>query len=199
MANTDAPFGAKPIGTTDGSDYHGKLRQIHFLAGTATAIFVGDFLVQEAGGSDATGKLPSFQRASTGGGSRIAGALVGLDPDFTDEGTLLSTQHRLASTARTGQMVWGSNVLFVMQEDSDGNSITATEAGENANIVFDTAGSTITGISGMEIDSDSAATTASLQLRLHHVHDMPGNALGDQANWVVSINQSSDLQGIAGV
>lgn len=198
MANADAPFGARPIGTTDGSDYHGKLRQIHFLAGTGVAIFVGDFLVQEGAGADATGKIPSFQRATAGGGNRIAGALVGLDPDFTDEGTL-TVQHRLASTARTGQMVWGSNVLFVMQEDSDGNSITVTEVGNNANIVFDTAGSTVTGISGMEINSDTAATTASLQLRLHHVHDMVGNDLGNFANWVVSINQSSDLQGIAGV
>ena len=32
MANVDRPFGLRPVGTTDGSDYHGKLMRVEFLA-----------------------------------------------------------------------------------------------------------------------------------------------------------------------
>jgi hypothetical protein len=197
MANSDAPFGAKPIGTTDGSDYHGKLRRIHFLAGTGNAIFLGDFLAPEAGGADATGTMPSMQLATVSAGNVIAGALTSLDPDFTDEGSL-TQRHRTASTARTGQMAWGKEVLYVMQEDSVGGSIAATSVGLNTTFV-NTAGSTVTGISAQELDSSEVATTATEQLRIHHLHEVAGNALGTNANWVVSINNSSDGNIVAGV
>ena len=44
MANTDSPFGFVPIGTTDGSDYHGKMREVEFLDTDAVACFIGDMV-----------------------------------------------------------------------------------------------------------------------------------------------------------
>ena len=199
VGNVDKPFGATPIGTTDGSDWHGKLRQVAFSATTDTAaVFLNDFVTLSALGSDTTGKLPFVKLATAGSGNPLIGSLVSLVPDFANESFI--TKHRLASTARTGYVAWGSQVLYIMQEDSDGNSIEATEANNNVNLATITAGNTTTGVSDNELDSSSAATGATLQLRLHHVYDTPGNLLGDNAVWVVSINNDADsLVALAGI
>ena len=194
MANTDQPHGLTPIGTLSGSDYHGKMRRVAFAAGDAVAAFVGD-LVKLTGTVDATGKIPVVAQSAAGDAS--IGVLVSLDFDASDEGNLMTPLTRAASTARTGQVCFGQDVLYKMQEDSDSNAIEITEAGLNCNVIVAT-GSDVTG-SSMELDSTSAAGTSSLNMRLHHVWDGVGNALGDNAEWVVSINASQEALNQTGV
>ena len=187
MANADRPSGLTPIGTLSGADYHGYLRQVVFAVGDAVACFIGD-RVKLTGTNDATGKLPVVAQCALT--DAAIGVLVGLEPDGSDEGSL-SKIHRVASTARTGFVAMGGDVLYSCQEDSVGNDIEITEAGLNAEIVVGT-GSAVTGISASEIDSSSAAGTSTLGVRLHYVIDRPDNALGTNADWAVSLN---DYQG----
>ena len=51
----------------------------------------------------------------------------------------------------------------------------------------------------MELDSTSAAGTSSLNVRLHHVFDATDNVLGDNAEWVVSINASQEALNQTGI
>lgn len=196
MANSDAAFGAVPIGTTDGSDYHGKLRECVILAADGTATFLGDF-VKLAGDGSADGKTPAVVQAAAT--DSVIGAIVSFVPDFSDEGTLSSTpNHRAASTLRKCMVAWGKEVLYAMQSDEDGTALTAGDIGRNCDIVVGT-GSTVTGISAMEIDS-SDVKDATAQLRLHGVYQGVGNELGstaagDRAIWVVSINENQDDYG----
>ncbi len=192
MANTDAPFGLTPIGTTDGSDYHGKLREVEFLATDAVAAFIGD-LVKLTGTGGTDGKTPVVAQAAAGDSS--VGVLVSLTPTFEDEGSL-TTNHRLASTSRKGFAAFGSDVLYAIQEDSVGGSLVTGDIARNVDVVVG-AGDTITGISGMEIDSDSVVD-ATAQLRLRHVQRAIDNALGTNARWIVNINENQDDHG-AGV
>jgi hypothetical protein len=194
MANSDKPAGFIPIGTLSGADYHGKMRRVAFAAGDAVAAFVGD-LVKLTGTVDATGKIPVVAQSAAGDAS--IGVLVSLDPDPTDEGTL-TTISRAASTARTGHILMGQDVLYRIQEDSVTNAIEITEAGLNCNVIVGT-GSAVTGLSAMELDSDSAASTSTLNVRLHHVYDAPDNVLGDNAEWVVSINASQEALNQTGI
>ncbi len=187
MANADRISGLKAIGTLSGSDYHGKLRRVTFAAGDAVAAFQGD-LVKLTGTVDATGKIPVVAQSAAGNAS--IGVIASFIPNFSDEGSL-TDNHRLASTAQDALIYWGQDVLYTCQEDSDGNAIEITEAGLNINVVVGS-GSTVTGISGMELDSTSAAGTSTLNMRLHRVHDMPDNELGTNADWVVSINASQE-------
>lgn len=192
MANTDSPFGAVAIGTSDGSDYHGKLREVAFLAGDAVACFIGDF-VKLTGTGTADGLKPVVAQAAAS--NTLVGVLVSLVPDFTDEGSL-TTNHRLASTARTGMVLFGSDVLYVMQEDSVGGALAVTDIARNAEIIV-AAGDTISGISAMEIDS-STVVDATAQLRLRRIDASLDNALGVNAKWIVNINENQDDHG-AGV
>jgi hypothetical protein len=187
MANSDKPSGLTPIGTLSGADWKGQMRRVVFAAGDSVACFLGD-RVKLTGTADSTGKLPVVAQCALT--DAAIGVLVGLEPDGTDEGSLTKI-HRVASTARTGFITMGGDILYSIQEDSVGNDIEITEAGLNCEVIVGT-GSAITGISASELDSSSAAGTSTLAVRLHHVIDSPDNALGTNANWAVSLN---DYQG----
>lgn len=194
MANADKPNGLTPIGTLSGADYHGKLRRVAFAVGDSVACFVGD-IVKLTGTVDATGKIPVV--AQSGVSDASIGVLVSLDFDASNEGSLITPLTRAALTARTGLIAYGQDILYTVQEDSDGNAIEITEAGLNCDVVVGT-GSDVTG-SAMELDSTSAGTSSGLLLRLHNVHDSPDNALGNNARWVVSINASQEALNQTGI
>lgn len=188
MANSDAPKGATPIGTLSGADWVGTLREVEFLASDSTACFVGDF-VKLTGTTGTDGTTPVAAQAAAG--DSVVGAIVSFLPDFANES--FDSIYRTASTSRKALVAMGKDVLYAMQEDSVGGSIAATAAGSNADVIVGS-GSTVTGLSGMEIDS-SSVTTSTAQLRIHHIQNVPGNALGDYADWVVSINENQDDNG----
>ena len=187
MANTDSPFGFVPIGTTDGSDYHGKLREVEFLAADGVACFLGD-MVKLTGTTGTDGFTPVVAQAVAG--DAIIGAIVEFFPDFENEAFINAGSNRLASTARKARVAWGSDVLYVAQAST---TLVAADAGQNADIVVGTGG-TITGVSGSEIGAVIAAG-ATGQLRLHHVQNKLDNELGADAQWVVSINENQDDHG----
>lgn len=89
--------------------------------------------------------------------------------------------------------------LFVAQEDSGGNAITATEGGQNADIVSQTlcAGTATTGISLMEIDSDSTTNTT-LQLKLIAPHPLD-TITEDYCRYIVQINEHYYGDTLAGI
>jgi hypothetical protein len=83
--------------------------------------------------------------------------------------------------------------LFLIQADED---IVQADIGKNADVVG-TGGSTVTGVSAMELDSSTIADTAALNLKIVGLYNVPGNALGDFAVVVVKINEH--LYGSSGV
>ena len=191
MSNQDAAVGLVPIGCMSGADWHSKLRRVVMLAtDTVAAIFIGD-LVELDGTGSVDGKTPSVVKSGVGEAS--VGVLVSLEPDFTDEGTLSSATFRVNSTLRFGTVAWGSDVLYTVQEDSVGGALTTGDIFNNIDVILG-AGSTVTGISGTELDSDTAGTSNALVLRLHSVDESLSNALGTNANWVVSINLQQDVR-----
>ena len=87
--------------------------------------------------------------------------------------------------------------LFICQQDSDATNLVAANLNENCNLVFG-AGSTTTGISGVEIDSSSKNTTAALQVKLIDFYDTPSNdATANNSIFVVKIN-NHELNGGTG-
>jgi hypothetical protein len=90
--------------------------------------------------------------------------------------------------------------LFLAQEDSGGNAITLTEGSMNADIVSQAlcAGNSTTGRSLQEIDSDTAANTAALQVKIMMPHylDTPGS---DYCRYIVQINEHYYGDTIAGI
>ena len=74
------------------------------------------------------------------------------------------------------------NQLFVVQADED---IVQADMGQNAEITTSTTGSTINGLSNMELDSSTIGTGSTLVLKIVGKYDVPGNALGENFTQVV--------------
>ncbi len=187
MANVNSPFGAVPVGTTDGSDYHAKLREVEFLDTDSVPAFLNDW-VKLTGTTGVDGFTPVVAQAAAG--DKLIGSIVEFLPDFDNESFINAGNNRLASTARKARICWGSDVLYVSQSST---TLVAADAGQNADIVVGT-GDTITGVSGGEIGAVIAAG-ATGQLRLHNVRNIVGNEIGVDAQWVVSINENQDDHG----
>lgn len=182
MANADAPRGFEPV-NADGQSYCGRVNKYYVPAGNGTAIFIGD-LVKLTGTSDASGKNPAVEVAAAGEVS--IGAVVGWQsrewtPDDDD------TTYLAASTAGYIHVADDPDQLFKAQEDSDTSTLAATSVGLNFNFVVG-AGDTVSGRSGMEIDSNTGATNGALPLQLLRLVPREDNELGSNAEWIVKIN-----------
>lgn len=192
MANTNRPQGLVPVKSITGGPWNGQTNMYLFVTGNATATFIGD-LVKLAGSAGTAGLfvngidvegMPTI--AQSAAGDTHVGVVVGFLPNFDS----LTTRHRVASTARIALVVDDPNVVFEIQEVSGGTAFTATEVGLNANVVVG-AGSATTGLSGMEINNATEATTADLDLKILGMAPRPDNAIGANCKWHVLINTHS--------
>ncbi len=154
MANVDRVNGFKPIRHLNGSPYNGQVSEYAVPAANATALFVGD-LVKKEGSSDSEGRATVIQAAA---GDAVIGVVVGfgVDPDN------LNVQYRAASTERTVLVADSPDLIFEAQGDT---TLAANSVGLNVDFIV-AAGSTTTGASGMEVDTSTAATTATLPLKI---------------------------------
>ena len=83
--------------------------------------------------------------------------------------------------------------LFLVQEDGETNAITASEIGFNCDLISVAlcAGNTETGISTMELDSNSAVADAAIQFKLlkPHEDDTPADDTNHWCRWIVQANE----------
>ena len=195
MANIDAAFGLRPIakvgsapgGTTGTTKYSIADNQ-------STAIFTGDPVKYK---NDGTVEVATAGDASCG---------VFMGCFYTDPTTSKPTfrNHFPASLSPGDAIAFVADdpdQLFIAQQDSDGSNLVAADLNLNADLVFG-AGSTSTGMSGVEIDSSTKNTTAALQVRLIDFYDVPSNdATANNSVIVVKINnhQLGSHTGTAGV
>ncbi len=187
MANADAAFGFRPVNRT-GSPYNGATLRVAFAAGDSTATFIGD-AVKLAGSSlsDNEGSFPTVAQCAAG--DPVLGVIVAFE---ADPATSLEDQYRKASTVRYAQMAPASEAYFEVQADDDTATLDADSVGLNANFIVGT-GSTVTGLSAMELDSDTANTTNSLDLQIVAITPRPDNEVGSaNQNVIVRFNDPQD-------
>lgn len=190
MANKDAPFGLRPIRTSTGGAWADSMAVPCYVDATdSNNLFIGDPVYRGGTVNSAAllgwpaGSLFEVIRATAAGGNYFSGVIVGFLADQDD----LTKHYRVASTERIVLVCDDPDVIFECQEDSDGGALTAADAGLNADIVIGT-GSTTTGLSAVEIDSSTVATTNTLQLRLLRLKPVEDNEIGSNAVWEVKIN-----------
>ena len=183
MSNQNAPFGLKPSSKL-GSNYNNEgVTEYKIASGASGNIFSGDLvkmantgtILVAAAGDQALGVFRGCQYTDSSGD-------VIFSP-YWPNGTVTSDA--------VAFVVDDPNALFEVQSAATG-SVVQTVVGNNADIVY-TAGSTITGISAVEISGTTAATSA--QLRIVGVSTDPENStLGTgsastNVNLIVKINE----------
>lgn len=169
MPNADTPFGARLIQNETGS--YPPVRAMLVASTYATVLFMGDF-VDTTGTSALSSELGIYlptveQSAAT---SVIYGFIVGFAPNRTYENQI----YRTASTERVVYVCDSMQAEFEMQASA---AFAVTDAMANADIVVGS-GSTVTGLSGMEVDSSTFNTTATLPIRVVGVVPREDNEVG---------------------
>ena len=183
MSNQNAPFGLKPSSKL-GSNYNNEgVTEYKIASGASGNIFSGD-LVKMAN----TGTI-----LVAAAGDQALGVFRGCQ--FTDSsGDVIFSPYWPDGTVTSDAVAFvvdDPNALFEVQSAATG-SVVQTVVGNNADIVY-TSGSTITGISAVEISGTTAATSA--QLRIVGVSTDPENStLGTgsastNVNLIVKINE----------
>lgn len=192
MANVDAPFGLRPARNVYGAPYTASVNTYSTAAGDATAIYIGDPVTLSGTSQTIDGVVyADVDQAATG--DVIVGVVVGVLPSDRD-----SLVYRAASTQRLLLVSDDPHALFEIQEVSGGTALTANDIGLNANFVV-AAGSTTTGLSGVELNNATEATTNTLDLKIVGFANRPDNAIGEHAKWLVRINRHQYSNQVAGI
>lgn len=186
MANTDAPFGLRPVRHLNGNPWNGQTIRCYLPSTDANAMFIGD-AVDIAGSADTAGVCPTVAKATAGDGNHIFGVITAFDVDPDNTGLI----YRTASTNRYCHVCIDPDVVFEIQACS-GAVLANTTVGLNAVLIFTHSGSTVTGLSGMEMDSgasDAPAADASNQFLILGLVDREDNDISAvNAKWYVLIN-----------
>jgi hypothetical protein len=188
MANVNRPFGLAPVASLSGGGSVGQARLYSIDANYGTALYIGDPVIS-GGGADTNG-VPNIALAAATGA--IRGVIVGLGKY---EGVQANPQN-LDITYRPASdpAVWYAmvcddpNAIFEVSEHANGTALTAAEVGLNQ-VLFLAAGNGF--ISGWQLASTTdatAATTATLQVRLLGLARRANNTFGAGAVWLVQIN-----------
>jgi len=198
MANSDSPFGLRPV------RYDAEDVNIYYVNDSTNAVYIGD-PVFASGSADAFG-IQEVNRAGTiadatpSNNTPIVGVVVGFASDKA--GTQLRDDARYVAAGSTSYALVCDNpdVVFEIQEDSVGGALAATAVGANYNFTT-TAGSTVSGLSGVEIDSSDTSDNTSpyAALRIKGLARRPDNEIGTNAKWEVQIVHHQSRAGAAGV
>lgn len=193
MANADTPFGLKPVAHRNGAPYNGAFRVYAVAAGDGTAMFVGDPVKLAGTAETVNGRILSdVVQAATG--DVITGVVVGFAPTPTN----LELRHRVASTLREVFVADDPDLIFEIQEVSGGTALAANDAGLNANFVV-AAGSTYTGMSGVELNNATEATANTLDLHIVGPVNRVDNEIGEHCKWLVTLNRHQFANQVAGI
>jgi hypothetical protein len=188
MANTDKAFGLRPIGNLSATGAQ-KQYGYEIADNQAGTIFQGDLVALSAG--FITRFLPATHTAAVG----VFNGCNYIDPT-TGKPTWKNYYPgsvNITSGKITADVIDDPSQLFLIQCDA---GFVAADVGKNADVIG-TGGSTTTGVSTMELNSSSLATTAALNLKTVGLYNIPSNEYGSFAVVVVKINEH--VYGSAGV
>lgn len=198
MANANRPSGFSPVQYLNGAPWNGQARLYSIAAAYGTALYIGDPVIS-SGTADANG-IPGIAIGATTGALR--GVIVGLydsgqvtaPPGGVSVGNIGNPNlvYRPASHANVwyASVVDDPNVLFSVQEESNGTQLAAAEIGLNTISKSGTGNGYSSGWMIPSTTGATAATTATLQIKLMGLVQMPAglNVFGAYAKHLVQIN-----------
>lgn len=192
MANSDTPWGFKPLFMEEAER---TAMLLPITINYASNIFIQDPVTGVTAGT--------IELAPVTGAILCCGVVLGVyqqqSPYSLQITKLLPLQYYVASTATKQHFALVAlypNMFYAMQEDGVTTPLTDAMTFSNCNIIYTHSGNTTTGISGVEIDSNTMAVTATLAVRLirpwMEYYDIDAGAFNvtNSANskWIVKIN-----------
>jgi hypothetical protein len=185
MANVNSPYGLQWLGDLSAGLQGGAVNEYIIPSSDSNNYFLGDPV--KSTGTATTDGVPTITAAAAG--DTLRGVIVGFKP-----ATQASPVYGEASTTRTVYVVDAPYAQFLIQSNGTG---VVGDMGANADITTSTAGSTVTGVSGVQLD-ESSVTLSSAQLRILRKYPIVNNDMGANVKYVVMINEH-ELKSTSGV
>jgi len=184
MANVDSIFGARLVNSVGGYVPQTMTCIVTAAVDATTDIFLGDFVTSQ-GTSSLSGDLDIYLTsvAQAAASDKILGFVTGVQPSRTYENQIYRTQ----ATERVLTVCVDPYALFEIQCSG---TFAVTDFGNNANITVGT-GSTVTGLSGMELDQSTITTTETLPLKIIGMIPRADNEMGAHAKLLCMMNYCS--------
>jgi hypothetical protein len=189
MANTNKPFGLRPMGNLSAT---GAQKQYGYLIADnqSGAIYQGDLVTIKGG------YVVKFDATLHTVAVGVFNGCNYVDP--TSGKPTWSNYYpgsvNITSGQITAEVVDDPNQLFLIQADAD---VVQADFGKQADIAY-AAGSTVNGVSGTTLSSSSIAEDATQVLTLVGLNTKPDNALGANYTQVI-VKINCHLYGSAGV
>ena len=190
MANQDAAFGMKPVRMIGGAPYSGGQSRYRIAANYGTSIFQGDMVAQVTGGT--------VEVHADGGTVPIVGVFNGCQYTDPTSGDQVFSNYYPASTNASDIIAFiidDPNVVYEVQAD---DTFPVADLFGNFDIVYTSAGSTQTGISGAELDVTTGATATTLPIKAIDISQDPNNDDVASANTNVLVVIQNSIFGVKG-
>jgi hypothetical protein len=202
MANANRPNGLSPVKHLTGAPFNGQGNIYQIAAADTNGYAIGDPVIS-SGSADANG-VPGI--TIYGGTGAIRGVILGLG---TYE-SLIANPNNLNSTVRPAAAQttdWyaivadSPDLIFEVQENSNGTQLAATEVGLNTILKSGTNNGYTSGWLLSSVTDATPATTATLAFRLLGLARRSDNAFGAYAKWLVyaNVHELGHGTGAAGV
>ena len=168
MANKDAAFGMRPVKMIGGAPYTGGQSRYRIAANYDTAIFQGDMVAQVTGGG--------IEVHAAGGTVPIVAVFNGCQYTDPTTGEQKFSNFYPASTNASDIIAFVIDDPMVIFEIQCNAAFPVADLFGNFDIVYTSAGSTTTGISGAELNVSDGATSATLSLKCIDISEDPENS-----------------------
>ena len=190
MANQDAAFGLRPVKRIGGTQFNGGQSRYRIANNYGTAIFQGDMVMQVTGGN--------VEIHADGGTVPIVGVFNGCQ--FTDPttGEQKFSNFYPASTNASDLIAFiidDPMVVFEVQADA---AFPVADLFGNFDVVYTSAGSTTTGVSGSELNVTDGGTATTLSLKAIDISEDPENSDVASANTNVKVVIQNHIFGVKG-
>ena len=190
MANKDAAFGMKPVRMIGGAPYTGGQSRYRIAANYDTSIFQGDMVTQVTGGHIAL--------HADGGVVPIVGVFNGCQYTDPTSGEQVYSNYYPASTNASDLIAFiidDPMVVFEVQADI---AFPIADLFGNFDIVYTTAGSTKSGVSGAELKVTDGGTALTLPVKAIDISEDPTNSDVATAHTNVLVVIENHVFGIKG-
>ena len=194
MANLDSPFGLRPVRMVNGSPFSNQQNRYRIAANYNTSIYQGDLVQVVTGGG--------IERVAAGGSGLILGVFNGCTYTDPSSGKQKWSNYYPASTNASDIIAFvidAPDTVFEVQADA---AFPVADLFGNFDIVDNSpVGDTTSGISNLELDVTTGATTATLPLKAIDISQDPLNddVATANTNVLVVINNHLFSAGTAGL
>ena len=190
MANQDAAFGLRPIGRIGGTPFTGGQNRYRIANNYGTSIFQGDMVAQVTGGG--------VEIHADGGTVPIVGVFNGCMYTDPTSGEQVFSNYYPASTNAADIIAFVIDDPMVVFEIQAAIAFPIADLFGNFDIVYTTAGSTKTGISGAELQVTDGGTGTTLSVKAIDISEDPANSDVAAAHTNVLVTIQNHLYGIKG-